>query len=285
MTGYAYREKTAQDLSLSVEIKSYNSRFLEVYVNLPPWLSSLEMTIRRRIASCCGRGKVEIYIRIREHNAPVNININTKAAKAYQTAMNIIVKELKLKDKPTLAALLKMDGVLEIEKNRSDDRYWRELEPVLDETLKVFNQERAREGRHTEEDILANLAKIEYSVEKIAFSAPAIETAIRENIRSRFTELLENKIDENRILSETASFLIKYTVSEEISRLKSHLAEFRAETSANQRPGKKLDFLSQEINREINTLGSKSAVIEVSSAVVQMKEALENIREQLRNVE
>jgi uncharacterized protein (TIGR00255 family) len=285
MTGYAYREKNIQDLSLSVEIKSYNSRFLEVYVNLPAWLSALEMTIRRRIASCCGRGKVEIYIRIHEHNAPVNISVNTNAAKAYQTAMNTIVKELKLRDKLSLAVLLEMDGVLEIEKNRGDERYWRELDPVLDEALKAFYQEREREGKNTEENILANLEKIESSVEKIASSAPVIETAIRENIRSRFTELLGNQIDENRILSETASLLIKYTVSEEVSRLKSHLAEFRAETAVNQRPGKKLDFLSQEINREINTIGSKSAIMEVSGAVVRMKEALENIREQLRNVE
>jgi uncharacterized protein (TIGR00255 family) len=112
-----------------------------------------------------------------------------------------------------------------------------------------------------------------------------MEALIQENLRTRFAELLGDKIDENRILAETATLLMKYTVSEEISRLSSHLEEFRLETGRNPSPGKKLDFLCQEINREINTIGSKTPVLEVSRAVVAMKDALENIREQLRNVE
>ena len=120
---------------------------------------------------------------------------------------------------------------------------------------------------------------------KITSFIPIIENTLKENIKTRFEELLGNKIDENRILAETASLLIKYTISEEVSRLISHLNEFVKETQINSRPGKKLDFLCQEINREINTIGSKSAIIEVSAEVVIMKEALENIREQLRNIE
>lgn len=291
MTGFAYREKTGQDMSLSVEIKGYNSRYLEIYINLPPWLSALEMKIREQIAAACGRGKVEVYIRIRVINAPVNINVNTNAAKAYLDAINNLSLELGLTDKCTLSALLRMEGVLEIEKNRDDERYWREIQPLLSETVGAFSLDREREGKHTCEDILANLGKIESSLKNIASFAPVIENNIKENIKSRFTELLGNQVDENRILAETAALLVKNTISEEISRLSSHLAEFRAESEKNHRamncpqPGKKLDFLSQEINREINTIGSKSAVIEVSGEVVQMKEALENIREQLRNVE
>jgi len=285
MTGYAYREKTGQDLSVSVEIKGCNSRYLEISVNLPPWLSSLEMKIREQIASCCGRGKVEIFIRVREHNTPVNISVNTNAARAYFEAVDKLAKELLLDERCGLSALLEMEGVLEVEKNRDDERYWQEIDPLLKEAVQTFSVERAREGKHTEEDILANLEKIETSVKTVASFAPAIEQTIKENIKSRFTELLGNQIDENRILAETAALLIKYTISEEISRLSSHLGEFRAETERNPRPGKKLDFLSQEINREINTIGSKSAIIEVSGEVVKMKESLENIREQLRNVE
>ncbi|MDR1869273.1 MAG: DUF1732 domain-containing protein, partial [Treponema sp.] len=128
--------------------------------------------------------------------------------------------------------------------------------------------------------------KIEVSLQTVAAHIPALENSIKENIKTRFKELVgDGVIDDNRILAETAVLLMKYTVSEEISRLSSHLAEFRAETAKNERPGKKLDFLCQEINREINTIGSKSAILEVSRAVVDMKESLENIREQLRNVE
>jgi uncharacterized protein (TIGR00255 family) len=290
MTGYAYREKSAlsgsgQDISVSVEIKGCNSRFLEVYVNLPSWLSTLEMKVKEQITSCFGRGKVEVFIRIREHNAPVNISVNINAAKAYYDAINNMSKELGLKEKCSLDTLLKMENVIEIEKNRDEDRYWKEIEPLLKEAIQVFAGEREREGKHTKEDILSNLEIISSSVKTIAGFAPAIETGLKENIKSRFAELLGNQIDENRILAETAALLLKYTISEEISRLSSHLEEFRAEADRNNRPGKKLDFLCQEINREINTIGSKSAIIEVSSGVVKMKEALENIREQLRNIE
>ena len=285
MTGYAYREKTGQDLTVSAEIRGCNSRFLEIFVNLPPWLSTLETRIRDQIASCCGRGKVEVFVRVRERNAPINISVNTNAAKAYFDAINSLAKELALDEKCSLSSLLEMDGVLEIEKNSDDERYWQEIEPLLRDATQTFIAEREREGKHTEEDIFVNLEKIETSVKAIASFAPVIENSIKENIKSRFTEMLGNQIDENRILAETASLLVKYTISEEISRLSAHLAEFRAEAQRNSRPGKKLDFLSQEINREINTIGSKSAVIEVSGEVVKMKEALENIREQLRNVE
>ncbi|MCL2251703.1 MAG: YicC family protein [Treponema sp.] len=285
MTGYAYREKSGQDLSLSIEIKSVNNRYLEIQVNLPPWLSPVESKIREQISSCCGRGKVDVFIRVREHNVPVKISINLNAAKSFYDAMKDLSKQLGLKEKPSLSLLLEMESVLEIEKNRDEERYWKEIEPLLREAIEVFCSEREREGKHTEKDILANLEKIESSLKNITSYVPVIEKTLKENIKTRFEELLGNKIEENRILAETASLLLKYTISEEISRLNSHLTEFKKEINNNSRPGKKLDFLCQEINREINTIGSKSAVIEVSSEVVTMKEALENIREQLRNIE
>ena len=285
MTGYAYREKTEQDLSVSVEIRGCNSRYLEIYVNLPPWLNKIEMKIREYIASRCGRGKVEVFIRVREYNAPVNINVNNNAAKAYFDAINRLAQDLGMEEKCGLSMLLEMEGVLETEKVRDEEHYIQEIEPLLHETVQAFCLEREREGKHTGEDILSNLEKIEASLKTVVSFAPVIENSIKENIRARFAEVLGSQIDENRILAETASLLLKYTISEEISRLSSHLAEFRAEAEKNPRPGKKCDFLCQELNREINTIGSKSAVIEVSGEVVRMKEALENIREQLRNIE
>ena len=285
MTGYAYCEKTGKDFSITVEIKGFNSRYLDIYVNVPPFLSMLEMKVREKIASACGRGKIDVYIRIREHNVPVNISVNTCAAKAYYEAIADLSKELNLDEKPRLAALLGMEGVLDMEKNRDEELYWQEIQPLLQDAVTGFCSEREREGRHTKEDILKNLEIINSSVKIISSFAPVIEQNIKENIKARFAELLGNQVDENRVLAETASLLLKYTISEEISRLNSHLNEFTSEAEKNLRPGKKLDFLSQEINREINTIGSKSAIIEVSGEVVKMKEALENIREQLRNVE
>jgi uncharacterized protein (TIGR00255 family) len=285
MTGYACRETAEENFFLSVEIRGYNSRYLEIFVNAPPWLSSLEPRIRRRVAGFCGRGKVEVQVRVRDHNAPISVSVNVKAAKAYENAILNLAADLDINERPGLSTLLEMEGVLEVEKNRDDERYWKMIEPVFDDAVGAFNAERVREGKHTEEDILKFLSRIESSLADISSRAPEIELSISENIRTRLSEFQSGGIDENRVLAETAVLLMKYTISEELSRLSSHLAEFRAETAKNQRPGKKLDFLSQEINREINTIGSKSAVLEVSRAVVDMKEALENIREQLRNVE
>jgi uncharacterized protein (TIGR00255 family) len=290
MTGYAYREKTGQDFSVLVEIKGFNSRYLDISVNLPPWLSTLEMKIREQISSCCSRGKIDIFLRVREYNTPISINVNTNAAKAYFDAIKTLADNLSLDEKPGLDSLLQLqiDGILEIEKNRDDQRYWEEINPLLQETLQAFCAERDREGKHTQNDILSKLDMIETSVKTIRDFVPVIEQTIKDNIKTRFAEVLGNQInqiDENRILAETAAQLVKCTISEEISRLDSHLGEFRTEAVKNPASGKKLDFLSQEIHREINTIGSKSTIIEVSSEVVDKKEALENIREQLRNVE
>ncbi|MDR2536425.1 MAG: DUF1732 domain-containing protein, partial [Treponema sp.] len=194
--------------------------------------------------------------------------------------------------KPPLGLLLKFEGVLEIEKTKADGAYWGLVEPVLKSAADQFDADRIREGKHTEADILVRVGSLETSVSTIASYIPALESAIKENLKIRFMELLGDTagggaaiIDENRILAETAVLLMKYTIAEEISRLSAHLAEFRAETGGLSCSGKKLDFLCQEIQREINTIGSKTPILEVSREVVNMKDALENIREQLRNVE
>ncbi|GHV81125.1 hypothetical protein AGMMS49944_29160 [Spirochaetia bacterium] len=285
MTGFASQEIQDETISLSVEIKGYNNRFLDIFVNLPPFLSSLESEIRDYISSRFKRGKIEVNIRVKERNSDITVSVNHRAAKVYYDTILGLARELELQEKPSLALLLGMEGVLEIEKNRDDEKYRALIQPLLQKAADQFEAERVREGRHTQEDILLHIASLEESLKTVTSYAPVLEAAIRENLQTRFAELLGDKIDENRILAETAVLLMKYTISEELSRLSSHLAEFRAETERNQSPGKKLDFLCQEINREINTIGSKTPVLAVSRAVVSMKDALENIREQLRNVE
>ncbi|GHV31126.1 hypothetical protein AGMMS4952_19230 [Spirochaetia bacterium] len=285
MTGFAGQEMQDETVSLSVEIKGYNNRFLDLLVNLPPFLSSLESEIRDYLSSRFKRGKIEVNIRVKERNTSITLSVNRRAAKAYHDAILGLAGELGLQEKPSLALLLGMEGVLEIEKNRDDEKYRALIEPLLQAAADQFEAERVREGKHTQEDILGHISSLEASLKIVASCAPALEVLIQENLKTRFAELLGDKIDENRILAETAVLLMKYTISEEISRLSSHLAEFRSETERNPSPGKKLDFLCQEINREINTIGSKTPVLEVSRAVVDMKDALENIREQLRNVE
>jgi uncharacterized protein (TIGR00255 family) len=285
MTGFAVQEILEDGISVSIELKGYNSRFLDIFVNLPPFLSSLESEIRSYAASRFKRGKIELTIRVRELDADIAVLINHRAAAAYHDSILALAKDLGLEEKPNLALILGMEGVLEIEKNRDDQRYRSIIEPLLQKAADQFQAERVREGRSAQDDILSHVASLEAGLASIASYAPALEASIQENLKNRFIELLGDRIDENRILAETAVLLMKYTISEELSRLSSHLEEFRLETERNPSPGKKLDFLCQEINREINTVGSKTPILEVSRAVVDMKDALENIREQLRNVE
>jgi uncharacterized protein (TIGR00255 family) len=285
MTGYAYREKQDDSITVSVEIRGYNNRFLDLAVYLPPWLSSLEARARQYLASRFSRGKIDVSIRLKEHNAGILVSVNTEAARAYEKAIAGLAAALNIDQKPDLNLLLSLEGVLETEKSRDDEKYWKYIEEVLIEASDQFEAERLREGRGTEEDILSQIAVLEEAVKTVAALGPELEASITENLRLRFRELLGDRIDENRVLAETAVLLMKYTISEEISRLSSHLQEFRLEAGRNPSPGKKLDFLCQEINREINTIGSKTPLLEVSRAVVVMKNALENVREQLRNVE
>jgi uncharacterized protein (TIGR00255 family) len=226
-----------------------------------------------------------VGIRLKEFSTDTKVSIDAGAAKAYYTAMEELAETLGIKEKPSLALILGMEGVVQADKARDSERYWALMSPLLETAQRQFEADRVREGLHTEKDIAAHLEQLEASIAIAGTFAPAMEASIKENLRSRFTELLGDAVDESRILSETAVLLMKYTISEELSRLSSHLGEFRAESQRNPAPGKKLDFLCQEINREVNTIGSKSPFLEVSRAVVAMKDALENIREQLRNVE
>jgi len=285
MTGYAYSESTKENITVAVEIKGYNSRYLDLSIHLPPWLSSLEMRVHGYLAARFARGKVEFSVRIREEDSPVLIAVNKSIAMKYKTAIGELARALNIKEKPNLSMILPLEGVLEIETERDAEKYWAHIAPVLAAASDRFEAERVREGGHTAQDILSHVAILEKSMQTISSFVPELEASIKENLRSRFSELLGERIDEGRILAETAVLLMKYSISEELDRLSSHLKEFRLEVEQNPGPGKKLDFLSQEINREVNTIGSKTPVLEVSRAVVEMKSALEDIREQLRNVE
>lgn len=285
MTGYAYRESPDGNITVSVEIKGYNNRFLDISVFLPPWLTSLEPGYREYLGSRFARGKIDVGVRVKEQNPDISITVNEKIAAQYLKAIGDLAKTLGIREKPGLEMILGLKGVLDTETNSDAEKYRVLIDPVFRAASDQFEAERIREGKHTADDILSHLAVLESSVQSIGSHVPELEAAIKENLRARFEELLGDKIDESRVLSETAVLLMKYTISEELSRLTSHLSEFRLEMERNASPGKKLDFLSQEINREINTIGSKTPVLEVSRTVVEMKNALENIREQLRNVE
>jgi uncharacterized protein (TIGR00255 family) len=284
MTAYAYKEFSNNEITLSIEIRSYNSRFLDMSINLPPWLYSLETRIRELVALRFIRGKVEVLIRVKEQNTGITAKINGNLASVYNTALRGLAKQLSLNEEPSLELLAAFEGVLDIETERDNEKYWAILEPILIAAIDEADAGRLREGEFTKKDIISGLNVLDESLKIIGAFLPELENNIKENLKTRFAELLGDRIDEGRILAETAVLLMKYSISEEVSRFSSHLAGFRLEVERDSASGKKLDFFCQEINREINTIGSNTPILEVSRAVVEMKNALEGIREQLRNV-
>ena len=286
MTGYAYKEIADENVNLSVEIKSWNSRFLDLSINMPSFLGRLEQRIRETASSSILRGKVELNIRLREKNAPVTIDVDENAARAYMDAIQKVQNAVGLgSEKIPLNLIVNQEGVLNIQKDVDPERFWAMIEPVFKDALADFTADRDREGANLKKDLLEKLAKIEESEKLFKDWSPQMENLFREGILKRFHEVLGDEVDEQRVMTETAALLVKYTINEEVVRLQSHIDALKSEMETNPAPGRKIDFICQEMNREINTIGSKNQFIEVGQAVINAKDALENIREQAKNVE
>jgi len=286
MTGYAYSEMASDDMTVSVEIRSYNSRFLDLSVNQPYWLSRLENRFREYASKCLQRGKVELAVRIRETTSNLQVAPDPDAARAYMGAIMEIANALGHQaESIPLSLIIAQEGVLKSERVLDIETYWMKIEPVLVSAFIDFDKSRCNEGEALSVDIHEMIRRIEKTADIVSAWIPEMERIFRENIRARFAEILGNNIDEQRVMQETAALLVKYTINEEIVRLRAHLASLGKELAENPAPGRKADFICQEINREVNTIGSKNQIFEVGQAVIEAKDALENIREQMRNIE
>lgn len=285
MTGFASLTRETPQMGFTVEIKGYNSRFLEVSLSISQIYAAFENEIRLVAFEYCRRGKIEIAVRVKEKSAP-KFSVNFKIIDAYINMFNQISNYANIENNFSMSDIMRIEGLFETEKVLLTQETWPFLKQIIIEAFKQFSLEREREGAYTQKNILSYIDKMEYQVKEIEKYAFESEAFIRNNIKKRLNELsLTDGIDENRILTEVAFLLVKWTIAEEICRLNSHLEDFRRETADNAAPGKKLDFLCQEIAREINTIGSKSPLIEISRIVIMMKEEIENVREQLRNIE
>lgn len=285
MTGYSYVETSTETSTVSVEIKSVNSRFLDLTINLPPYLNQLESSFRAIISEKVVRGKIDVYIRVKETESDIEIAADTNAAKAYLDAIKKIADATGYSSDIPLSLIISQPGVLNTNQNYDVEKYGQMISPVLKEALDKFCADRKREGENLKKDLLSKLSKLEECAAFFKEWQPKMELIFKEQITAKFKELLADQVDENRIMTETAAMLVKYTINEEIVRLHSHLAAMKTEIENNPAPGKKLDFLCQEANREINTMGSKNQFAEVGAMVIASKDSLENIREQAKNVE
>lgn len=285
MTGYGYGEAASTRFQLSLEIKSYNNRYLDIYLNLPAPLSPLEPRIREFLTRRVIRGKIEVYLKLKDLEEDIQVSVDPGVVRGYMAALKTLSEFTAVSEEIRLSHLLRLDGILKADKTRDLEAYWEALEPLLDQVFRDFEASRIREGRATEEDIMQHLQAVADNTQSVEALVPGMESYFTETIRERMEGLLADKVDQERIASEVAMLLVRYSVNEELVRLASHIAAFREAAAETGGVGKKLDFICQEMNREINTIGSKSVLPAVSRHVVAVKDALENIREQIRNVE
>lgn len=286
MTGYGYKETVVDGTQVSVEIRSVNSRFMDLNVNIPSYLNSLEARIRSLVTESIARGKIDLSIRVRDLNSTATVTADPKAAKMYYDAITQIADAIGLqKENIPLSLVVGQEGVLNVSHDYDAEVYWNKINGILGEVLAQFVSDRKREGENLKADLLAKLDVLDSCAAFFKEWQPKMEEKFRAQIEGRFKELLGDHADENRIMEETAAMLVKYTINEEIIRLASHLKALRKEFLENPVPGKRIDFICQEANREINTIGSKNQFTEVGAMVIKAKDALENIREQSKNVE
>ncbi len=285
MTGFAYREHRDKKHKITITMKSYNNRFLDILIYLPPFLNPLEQKIREFLSKRILRGRVELYVKAVELGRATEIAVDPYYVESYVQALRRLAEAAGIREEIRLSHLLRIEGMLKPEQSLDMDEYWPDFEPVLDSVFEEFDKLRQREGKATEKDIIGLLEGIETEISGLEAVAPQLEEKIKNDLRSRFEELLANRIDENRILAETAVLLMKSDIHEELVRVRSHLESFKKILQERGSLGKKLDFICQELNREFNTIGAKNLLSEVDRSIVVLKDTLEKIREQLRNVE
>jgi len=285
MTGFAYREHRDERHKITITLKSYNNRFLDILIYLPSFLNPLEQKIREFLSQRISRGRVELYLKASELNQVAEIGIDPVYVDTYVQALRRLADAAGIRERIRLSHLMRIEGMLQAEQSLDLDAYWSDLQTLLASVFQEFDALRQAEGEATGKDILELLEKIEADIAKIEAVAPQLAEKIKADLRSRFKDLLSNGIDENRILTETAALLMKSDIHEELVRSRSHLQSFRRILGESGPMGKKLDFICQELNREFNTIGAKNLLVEVDGAIVALKDHVEKIREQLRNVE
>lgn len=280
MTGYGRAEKTFDQETLSVEIKSLNSKNLDLSVRLPQALRIFELNLRKHLSSTVIRGKVEVFVQYTSQKLAPQAQLNAAIIEEYLNQINAIAQGERLDQ---LALALKLPDAVSQEKEGAVDALWEErLLEVSAEALKGLEAFRIQEGAELHADLLRNLQIIEEGLERIGEMDPERGTLQQEKLKEAL-HALEQKVDENRFEQELIYYLEKFDINEEKVRLKNHIAYFKS-TVEEKASGKKLGFIAQELGREINTIGSKANHANIQREVVRMKDALEKIKEQALNV-
>lgn len=288
MTGYGRREAVTGGKKILVEIKSVNHRYADYSIKVQRHLGFIEDKIRKHISTAITRGKVDIYLNVENYEtADKEIILNKELAKNYIDVLRQLRDEFSLEDDISVMSVAKNPEIFQTERVEEDeDALWNTVKPVLDDALSDFVAMREREGERIQRDLCARIKYMSALVDKIEERSPQTVKEYSDRLYEKIKEVLDGReIDEARILTEVAIYADKVAVNEETVRLASHFAEFDNIISCGEPAGRKLDFLIQEINREVNTIGSKASDIEIAKTVVNLKGEIEKLREQIQNIE
>lgn len=290
MTAYGRSTGMSGGKSVTVEIKSVNSRFFDPTIKITRNYSFLEEKVKSYLQSKISRGKVDVWIGIEVlDTAGCLISLDRGYAESYIGALEELRDTFSLKDDITVMRVAANRDLFVISQPEEDiELIWQEVLPFLDEALDAFSKSRAQEGENLANDLLKKKKNIESIVSEIAKRSEECVASYREKLEARIRKILEHyevSVDENRLLTETAIFADKIAIDEELVRLKSHFEAFDRIFTSDEPVGRKLDFLVQEMNRETNTIGSKCSDSEIAHRVVDIKCELEKIREQIQNLE
>lgn len=289
MTGFGRGEASGDGITATVEIKSLNSRYLDLSIRLPQQLQHKELEVKELIQKTVSRGKLNVTVHLTETNTEgVNIAIDEDKVKAYSNILNKIRELSGIQEPLGINDLLQFTDIF-VEKEESEQsikKNWNLVETALQEALLALINMRSREGNQLKKDLLDRISLIEDSLITISESSAGRSQEIRNKLMERVQGLLDDeRIDKERLELEVIILADKMDITEEVVRLRSHLKFFIEAVEQPEPAGRRLNFLTQEINRELNTIGSKASDSEIARYVVKGKEALEQIREQVQNVE
>lgn len=284
MTGFGKATREIAGKKITVEIRSINSKQFDLNLRLPSAWREKESDIRKEILSVLERGKIDFLLFTEDAASTKKVALDKETAKAYYNEIKSLAVDLNLNEKDILPSLLKMPDVISVEREEPNEDEWSEVKAAVSEALAANNNFRIAEGKELEKDFKLRIGKIQELLESVnGYEKERVET-IKARITGNLSEIIsKDKIDNNRFEQELIYYLEKIDITEEKLRLKTH-CEYFLTTMKEDSAGRKLGFISQEIGREINTIGSKANHAEIQRLVVQMKDELEKIKEQLLNI-
>ena len=288
MTGYGRAGALLHGRDIKVELRSVNARFFEYSSRLPRSCAFLEDKLKKLVAAKVSRGKVELSLSIQTVTAADTVvSVNWSLAQGYRAALDSLIEKMELKNDVTAGMIARFPEVLtQTAAPTNEDELWQDVQSVALQAIDAFVAMRAAEGEKLKADVAGRLDTIEELVAKIEQGSAGRVQAYSDRLYARLQELLgDRSIDESRLVTEAALFADKTAIDEETVRLHSHVAQYREILTLDEPVGRKLDFLTQELNRESNTIGSKCQDVAITRLVVELKSEIEKIREQIQNIE